>query len=829
MQAGRLGASEARHHKVARLLRRAIAGLLIGLAAGIGTASAGEPSHPDFDTFIAAAKADMLGDPDKALIEAGHALNVARTLEPSRRVLAIATAEWLQGEAYLRTNDVAHARPKIDHALSLVQTQASPSKLTGDLLLARGGLNTQTADVAAALRSNQEAYRVFEKIGETRSEAIAIVSIGMLYGEARNYETALKYYRQSQDIYSADPQLAFSIYSNMAVSFQELNRRREALVELQKALAIAQQMNSSALEARTLRNIARGYLLEGNAPAANRSIAQALRATGMSDPAGRDRFLVLQAWSARLSGRLEEAQQRITRFFATVDPLASALELREGHQVAYDIFKATGNQAAALTHLEALKRLDDKTSTLAASANTALAAARFDFASQELKIEKLRRAQLQRDIDDAALRARTRETIFGGLAIAGGIIVGLLVFGLVTIRRSRNEVRAANIDLAKTNTALGKALAAKTEFLATTSHEIRTPLNGILGMTQVMLADATIDPAVRERITVVHGAGVTMRALVDDILDVAKMETGNLTIEAVAFDLRATLVDVSRLWEDQSRARGVSFLLDLADCPAFIVGDSARLRQIAFNLLSNALKFTKSGTITLRAVADGAWLALSVEDSGIGIPADKLDLIFESFRQVDAGTTRQFGGTGLGLAICRNLAQAMNGDITVTSTPGVGSTFTVRLPLVRAAGPEATVQVVPDGVDALLIVDRNPISRSMLRAVLEPRAGAVLVASGIDDAVERINQGGVSRVLIDEATIRADPDPDAAIVRMGSLPLSCAVLWTTPDARDLARFADAGIDQIIAKPISGTALADQLFDRPVSKKSLISGVVSQAA
>ncbi|WP_232283589.1 ATP-binding response regulator [Sphingomonas sp. PAMC 26617] len=519
----------------------------------------------------------------------------------------------------------------------------------------------------------------------------------------------------------------------------------------------------------------------------------------------------------------------INRVFATANPDTSAIELREAHQIAYDIFKAAGNQGEALTNLEALKALDDKTSTLAASANTALAAARFDFASQELKIEKLRRAQLQRDIDDAKLRARTQRTIIGGLAIASGIIVGLLTFGLVTIRRSRNEVRAANLDLAETNAALAKALAAKTEFLATTSHEIRTPLNGILGMTQVMLADRAIDPAVRERITVVHGAGVTMRALVDDILDVAKMETGNLTIEAVPFDLRTTLTEVSRLWEDQSRARGVRFVLDLADCPPFVVGDSARLRQIAFNLLSNALKFTEQGTVTLRAVAEGEWLALSVADSGIGIPADKLDLIFESFRQVDAGTTRKFGGTGLGLAICRNLARAMHGDIAVASVPGQGSTFTVRLPLVRANGPEAALPMTEQSGDTLLIVDRNPISRSMLRAVLEPRASAVAVASSIDQAIDRIAQGGVTRLLIDEATIRAMPDEAAALARVGELAVPCALLWTTPSAQDQARFASAGIALVIAKPIAGTALADQLFDEIRTAKSPISGLVSQAA
>jgi CheY-like chemotaxis protein/anti-sigma regulatory factor (Ser/Thr protein kinase) len=307
------------------------------------------------------------------------------------------------------------------------------------------------------------------------------------------------------------------------------------------------------------------------------------------------------------------------------------------------------------------------------------------------------------------------------------------------------------------------------------------------------------------------------------------METGNLTIEAVPFDLRATLQDVSRLWEDQSRARGVSFVLDLAQCPAFIVGDSARLRQIAFNLLSNALKFTERGTVTLRAVDEGGSLAISVEDSGIGIPADKIDLIFESFRQADAGTARKFGGTGLGLSICRNLARAMDGDISVASVPGEGSTFTVRIPLVHAADPASLEAAADQPQDALLIVDRNPISRSMLRALLEARAGTVVFAASVDEALDRLARGGISRILVDEATIRAEVDSDAAMERIGQCDVPSFLLWSTPKDADLAHFAALGIDQVIAKPIAGNILSDRLFRDPGTQKSPISGVVSQAA
>ncbi|MFA6122887.1 ATP-binding protein [Sphingomonas sp.] len=726
-------------------------------------------------------------------------------------------------------NDVALAEPLIDHAISLVEKSRPSTKLYGDLLLSRGGLRLAKADVAGALSAYQQAHDIFRDVGETRTRAIAIISIGFLYQEAGDYQNALKYFSQSIDIYNGDSQLLFSMYSNRGICLMGLNRISEAQEQFQKALDIARKLKIPVLQARTLRNIARAQLLAGQLSAADHTIELGL-AVSRGDEAGvaRNHFLVLSAWSARLRGHLPEAERLISQAFANVDPNTSTLDLREGHQTAYDIYKAAGRQAQALAHLEALKQFDDKTSKLAASANTALAAARFDFANQELKIEKLKRAQLQRNIEDAKNRARMQQTIFGGLAVATVIIVSMLAFGLITIRRSRNEVRAANVDLAKTNAALGRALAAKTEFLATTSHEIRTPLNGILGMTQVMLADRGLSEPLRDRIGVVHSAGVTMRALVDDILDVAKMETGNLTIEHVAFDLKAMLRDVSRLWEEQARGKGLAFVLDLENCPAFIEGDPARMRQIAFNLLSNALKFTEKGTITVRAASEGATLRIGISDTGIGIPSDKLGIIFESFRQVDAGTTRKYGGTGLGLAICQNLAQAMGGGVTVASAPGEGTTFTLSLPLTLAAAPTSNAEEsIPQ--EALLILDRNPISRSMLRAVLEKRAGVVLFAANADEAVARIAEGGVASVLIDDATIRAERDVDAALAALGASSAVSALLWPAPDAADRARFAAAGIDRVIGKPIAGAALAAAVLDGVPADDSAPLTLVTQAA
>ncbi|HEX4693405.1 ATP-binding protein [Sphingomonas sp.] len=749
------------------------------------------------------AQTTMASDPASAARKAAAAHVLAKSLAEPFRDRAFATALWLQGEGILRSGgDADEAGPLLSQALSLANRVAKDTKLNGDILFARGNYYAETAKSPAALVDFLAAHKIFSKVGETRDQAKALVAIGSIYLDANDFTAALKYFDQALEVYRGDPQLLFSIRQNRGDALRELHRYDAAEAEFLKARDQARILASPEREMLILRSLARNELSSGRLADADRTLALAFRSGG-SDANDDAQLWALSALSALKHRQLSEARIRIQRAFAIADASASTVQFWEAHRTAYDIYVALNDKPNALAQLIAIKSLDDQTSRLAASINTATLAAQFDFANQELKIANLQR-------DDAKRRADTQFWIFVGSGATAIVIFGMLGFGLITIRRSRNEVRAANVDLAATNTALGKALAAKTEFLATTSHEIRTPLNGILGMTQVMLADQRLDPTMRDRIGVVHGAGVSMRALVDDILDVAKMETGNLTIEKAPVDLPAMLKDVSRMWEDQARSKGLAFDLDVSGAPSRIESDPARLRQVVFNLLSNALKFTQQGSVHVSsgvvAGADGEQVIIAIRDTGIGVPAEKLELIFESFRQADAGTTRQFGGTGLGLAICRNIARAMGGDVTVESEDGKGSTFTLAVPLIRVA-EEAPVAPA-EQAGALLIVDKNPISRAMLKTLFTPRVPALKVAGSIDEAVAAVAAGGIDRVLTDEATIAMNGNAEDGIRALAGVPLS--LLWTNPDAAARARFVAAGVDQLIAKPIAGTALVEAI-------------------
>lgn len=764
----------------------------------------------DPEALLLQAKDQMRGNPSEAVRIATQAEAAIRSrMAPPESAAKTAEALWLQGEGLLRLSDADAASERIERALTLLSGAQSRSLLRGELLLTRGGVATAKANVSEALADYQNAHNIFRTHGELRKQAIALRQIASLYREAGDLKTAMRYDEQSIEIYQNDPALEVTALNNKGNALDQEKQFLKAELEYRRALNIAKKMGSKVYQSSILRNIARVQIESGKFSAARTTLALA----ESYDPRNQHSPVVaLRAQLLYQEGDTLRAAELINRYFRGVDLKKTGIDDRDSHSTAFEVSRALGKYDLALSHLEALKRLDDKTASLTASANTALMSARFDYANQNAKIANLKAEEAKRKFEFEQARGRLLRWIFFGVIIASAVIVSMLAFGLITIRRSRNEVRAANVELAGSNTALEKALAAKTEFLATTSHEIRTPLNGILGMTQVMLADRGLTGATRDRLDVVHAAGVTMKALVDDILDVAKMETGNLSIESVPVDLHKTLNDVSRLWEEQARAKGVTFTLDLGNSPQLIQGDSARLRQVVFNLLSNALKFTAAGSITLRAELDGeALLRISVSDTGIGIPPDKLDVIFESFRQVDAATTRQFGGTGLGLSICRNLARAMGGDVSVQSTLGTGSTFAITLPYEPAAF--VFQQALAGGVEAdLLIVDRNPITRSMLKALFEPHVTNVAAAGSLQAAIDCLLSARPALLVVDDAVLRAEPDVEAALAALMAAAgdASVRLLWSNPSPAEQTMLAAMGTT-VIAKPIAAMALVAALF------------------
>ncbi len=257
-------------------------------------------------------------------------------------------------------------------------------------------------------------------------------------------------------------------------------------------------------------------------------------------------------------------------------------------------------------------------------------------------------------------------------------LYNFLHFSRQILAGSRAALRAARAKAQEKEVAAEAANRAKSIFLATMSHEIRTPLNGVLGMAQAMAAEALSDLQ-RERLSVIHHSGESLLAILNDLLDLSKIEAGKLELESIEFDLGEVARGAHSAFTALANKNGLSFCLDVEPAAGRYRGDPTRLRQILYNLISNALKFTEQGEIRVTAALEGETLELSVRNTGLGISEQNLGKLFGKFDQLDSSTTRRFGGTGLGLSICRELAHLMDGDISVESQLGEGSCFVLRV------------------------------------------------------------------------------------------------------------------------------------------------------
>ena len=406
---------------------------------------------------------------------------------------------------------------------------------------------------------------------------------------------------------------------------------------------------------------------------------------------------------------------------------------------------------------------------------------------------------------------RVPSPLLATMMIATGLIMLNIIGTWITSEDARRAEDQAKAEAEHRRAEAEAAVEAKSAYVAAISHELRTPISAILAGAAELERNGGASAGAPARL--IGHAGQMMRALLDDLLDLSKIEVGRMEVESIPFDLRATVSNALKMWRPQAREKGLRLRVEGARAlPARVVGDPTRLNQVLNNLLSNAIKFTASGSVTVRiesAPAPGGWaVSLSVTDTGPGMTADKVARLFMPFEQLEAGAARIHGGSGLGLAISRELARLMGGDLTATSAPGEGAAFTLHLtlPAAEAAAPPAE----PVTVEArVLVVDDHVVNRQALTLVLAPLGITPVTIGSAEEGLELLAHKPFDVVLMDvympdmdgrEATrlLRARPGPNQFV--------PVIAITASATERDWEACRAAGMTGHVAKPIEPAQL-----------------------
>ncbi|WP_317899385.1 tetratricopeptide repeat protein [Aurantibacillus circumpalustris] len=705
-----------------------------------------------------------------------------------------------------------------------------------------------------ALKNYFASLKIKEEIGDKKGIAGSYNNIGTIYMARGNYPEALKMYLSALKINEETGNKNWLLinYRNIGQIYHKQGNNSEALKNYFVALKIAEELGDKNQIAGSNEYIAGAYMDQGNYTEALKKYFSVLEVV---EETGKKNSIVSCYGNIALIYALQHNYLEALKITFAALKVSEDIGAKAHIAASYiniGTYYLQMNRAKegktwlqkGLTLSRALGRSDDIMENYKnlAEADSALGNYRGAFENYKLYIlyrdsifnnentKKLTQTEMQFEFDKKEALTKAEQEKKDALALEeiekqklvrngfiGGFTVVLLFAGVFF--RQRNKIKQGNRELQIAKERAEKSERLEQQFLANMSHEIRTPMNAVMGMTNLVL-DSPLNPKQKFYLDIIKKSADNLLYIINDILDLSKIEAGKLDVEKIDFSIETVSKQVMQTLQHKAEEKGLELVLNLDSAlPAVVLGDPVRLNQILMNLAGNAIKFTEKGSVAIEVKKNASEIKFSIIDTGIGIPKDKLQTVFESFSQANSSDTRKYGGTGLGLTISRQLVELMGGKINIESKEGSGTTFWFSMPFEE--GSEAGLKqrlAKEENVDGsildalnILVVDDNEYNRIVAKDTLESKSKAKVTAvDSAKEAIKLLQQKTFDVVLMDvqmpdmngfEATQYIRTKLDAPLNTIPIVALTASVLRA-----DLDKCTAAGMNSYIPKPFKTSQL-----------------------
>ncbi len=758
-----------------------------------------------------------------------HLGESALALEQFNRALKVMEdIEYGAGKAVSLSNIGAIYREQgdIDLAIKYYTEALEIRQKSGDKIAISNSFNNLgtiykgLGNIPLALQYHHNALELREEINDKMGIGNSLNNIGIIYFEQQDVLSAMDYYKKALSIREEIGNQAgiATTLNNIGAVFKVQGDLSQALEYFRKALKIENEIGDKSGVANTLNNIGFIYKEQGEIQKATDCFQESLKI-------GREygyKIEIIYAlnYLGEIYADLENYSRAIQNgkeALAFSQEMGFVKEIEVSGKLLYETYKKTGNYKEALAMHELYTEMHD---SLLNKQNTRA----ITIQNMNYKYEKEKQAELlarsEKKHEDALKHQREDQLTYAGV----GLIIFLSFVGFMVTRNRQRKKELLRQQ--KLNEKLQHIDKLKDQFLANTSHELRTPLNGIIGLSESLKEGVAGEPTedMKHDLNMIISSGKRLSGLINDILDFSKLREKDITLSLKPIDLYTTVEVDIRILYPSTTGKAIKLLNQVPKDMLAVNADESRLQQILLNLVGNAIKFTKEGSIIISATQQGELISVSVKDTGIGIPNDKLNSIFEAFEQADASIERQYGGSGLGLNIARQLVELHGGTLTVESEQGKGSTFTFTLPVSHekatksaegipvtrpkivsgaVSNQEPNIASIP-GSYGILIVDDEPINRQVLANYLKDDTFKITqVASGAD-ALKVLESEPIDLVLLDVMMPNMSGFEVCQKIREKHLSSELPVIMVTAkdQVADLIQGLNFGANDYLIKPVS---------------------------